>query len=59
VLYNTGHTQKVVERAENINIIIIIKMADEIDDSEVEEEVKDAELNTDDTPTDDNGEVQE
>jgi hypothetical protein len=34
-------------------------MADEIDDPEVEEEVKDAELNTDDTPTDDNGEAQE
>jgi hypothetical protein len=34
-------------------------MADEINDSELEEEVADAERNTDDTPTDDNGEAQE
>jgi|GEM_PF-2387926 hypothetical protein len=34
-------------------------MAEEIDDAELEEEVKDTELNTDDTPTDDNGEAQE
>jgi hypothetical protein len=34
-------------------------MADNIDDPELEEEIKDEELNTDDTPTDDNGEAQE
>jgi len=38
-------------------------MADEIDDQDVPEDVKeevtDAELNTDDTPTDDNGEANE
>jgi len=34
-------------------------MADEINDPELEEEVTDAELNTDDTSTDDNGEAQE
>jgi len=34
-------------------------MADDIDDPELEEEAKDAELNTDDTPTDDNGEAEE
>jgi hypothetical protein len=33
-------------------------MADDIDDPELEEDEKDAELNTDDTPTDDNGEAQ-
>ena len=34
-------------------------MADDIEDPELEEEAKDAELSTDDTPTDDNGEAEE
>ncbi len=34
-------------------------MAEEINDPELEEDVKDAELNTDDTSTDDNGEAEE
>lgn len=34
-------------------------MVDEIDDPELEDEIKDAEENSDDTPTDDNGEANE
>lgn len=56
--YNKTYSERSSKRTKTINNTMAQNEGVDVN-KELEEEVKDEELNTDDTPTDDNGEAQE